>query len=178
MCKNKVRHTRQLIVRRTTIFHFITSASRSALHDTFLFPQTPFDLTEVTPACAAEKRGMLFMPPFFSQHHAVLKKIAHNYHDFILEFQYSFNFSPNLLFALSCFVFFQKFSSLPSCLYYPLHVLCSFMVFKMGVNVRPTAMFRAASTYFYSPSFYRRLYIRWPYSELLFLTHTSFVELL
>jgi hypothetical protein len=42
-----------------------------------------------------------------------VKHIAHIYHDFILDFQHSFYFFPNLLFALSRFVFFTNFYSLP-----------------------------------------------------------------
>ena len=35
------------------------------LHDILLFPQTPFRSQNLTPACAAEKRGHAFYAPVF-----------------------------------------------------------------------------------------------------------------
>ncbi len=53
-----------------TIFCFITSAYRSELHDTFVFPRTPFVLTMLTPACAVGELALtliedetLILPP-------------------------------------------------------------------------------------------------------------------
>ena len=88
----------------------------SVLHDSLLFPRTPFNFKDVTPRCLAPPfpaRSLKFMRRWRRQDQRDVKTIARIYHAFILGCQYSFHFFPTLLFALSSFGFITNFYSLP-----------------------------------------------------------------
>jgi len=79
----------------TRYFWFHRDAIFLMHHDTFWFARTPFAKILLTPCSAAghfRARCLKFMPPLSRPLQHGVKKIARHYHDFILDFQYSFYF--------------------------------------------------------------------------------------
>ena len=124
------------------------------------------------------------MPPFLSQHHAVLNEklkqptiLCSISSTVLIAF-------TNLLLALSRFVFFTNFYSLPhTFIFYFYSSLSGFLQWGETFGLPRVdheviiISVRHSFAVIISPSFYRRLYIRWPHSELCVPNHLAIIIL-